>query len=95
MDRPQLVDGTGSVLIDGTTPTSKARITVAPGDVVKTLVNASNYCGPAPTPAVSVAFVLSDGGRIVATSFSPTDVTVPPCNGYGSGSSIGMKPWAH
>lgn len=92
--RPQLVDGTGAVLIDGVTPTSKALVTVAPGDVVKTLVSDSNYCGPDPIPPVSVAFVLGGGGRIVATPFSPTDATVPPCNGAGSGSSIGMHPWA-
>ena len=88
MDKPQLVDGTGSVLIDGSTPTGKTRITVAPGDVVKTLVDASNYCGPAPAPPVSVAFVLSGGGRIVATPFSATDATIPPCNGAGSPASI-------
>ena len=95
MDKPQLVDGSGSVLIDGVAPTSKTLVTVAPGDVVGTLVSASNYCGPAPTAPVSVAFVMSGGGRIVATPFSPTDATVPPCNGAGSGASIGMHPWAH
>ena len=95
MDRPQLVDGAGSVLIDGPTPTSKTLVTVAPGDVVKTMVSASNYCGPAASPPVSVAFVLSGGGRIVATPFSPTDATVPPCNGAGSRASISMHPWAH
>lgn len=95
MDKPQLVDGKGSVLIDGSTPTSKALLTVAPGDVLKTLVSDSNYCGPNPMPPVSVAFVQSGGGRIVATPFSPTDATVPPCNGPGSGAAIDMHPWAH
>ncbi len=92
--RPQLVDGKGSVLIDGVAPTSQAIVSVAPGDVVKTLVSDSNYCGPAPAAPVSVAFVLSNGGRVVATPISPTDTTVPPCNGAGSGSSISMHPWA-
>ena len=95
MDRPQLVDGAGSVLIDGSTPTSKTLVTVAPGDVVKTMVSASNYCGPAASAPVSVAFVFSGGGRIVATPFSPTDTTVPPCNGAGSRASISMHPWTH
>jgi len=95
MDKPQLVDGKGAVLIDGSTPTSKALVTVAPGDVLKTLVEDSNYCGPDPMPPVSVAFVQSGGGRIVATPFSPTDATVPPCNGPGSPASIDMHPWAH
>lgn len=95
MDKPQLVDGKGSVLIDGAGPTSKALVTVAPGDVLNTLVEDSNYCGPDPMPPVSVAFVQSDGARIVATPFSPTDATVPPCNGPGSPASIDMHPWAH
>ena len=94
MDRPQLVDGAGSVLIDGSTPTGKTLVMMAPGDVVRTMVSASNYCGPAASPPVSVAFVMSGGGRIVATPFSPTDATVPPCNGAGSRSSISMHPWA-
>ena len=93
--RPRLVDGAGAVLIDGVAPTSKTLVTVAPGDVVKTMVSDSNYCGQVPIPPVSVAFVLDGGGRIVATPFSPTDATVPPCNGAGSGASIGMHPWAH
>ncbi len=94
MDKPQLVDGKGSVLINGQTPSSTAVVTVAPGGVLKTLVRDSNYCGPNPTPPVSVAFVQSGDGRIVATPFSPTDATVPPCNGAGSGASIDMHPWA-
>jgi len=31
MDKPQLVDGTGSVLIDGVNPTSTTRVSVTPG----------------------------------------------------------------
>ena len=89
------MDGAGSVLIDGPNPTAKTLITVAPGDVVTTQVSDSNYCGPAPSPPVSVAFVLGGGGRVVATPFSPTDATVPPCNGPGSAASISMHPWAH
>ena len=46
-------------------------------------------------PPVSVAFVLTGGGRIVATPFSPTDATLPPCNGApGSAGDIEMQPWA-
>jgi hypothetical protein len=95
LDKPQLVDGKGSVLIDGQTPSSTAVVTVAPGDVVTTLVQDNNYCGPNPAPPVSVAFVQSGGGRFVATPVSPTDTTVPPCNGAGQPASIDMHPWAH
>ena len=95
MARPQLVDGRGSVLIDGTSPSTSGSLTVVPGGRLKTLVQDGNYCGPAPVPPVSVAFVLTGGGRIVATPFSPTDATVPPCNGApGSAGDIEMQPWA-
>jgi len=96
LDRPQLVDGKGSVLIDGTNPAASATLTIAPGGVLKTLVRASNYCGPNPVAPTSVAFVLAgNAGRLVATPVSPTDATVPPCNGDpGSAGSIDMQPWA-
>jgi hypothetical protein len=94
MEKPQLVDGNGSVLINGVAPASSKALTLAPGAVLKTLVQDANYCGPQPVAPVSVAFVLSDGGRFVATPFSPTDATVPPCNGAGSAADIEMQPWA-
>jgi hypothetical protein len=95
MARPQLVDGRGSVLIDGTDPGPSKTLTLAPGDVVTTFVQDANYCGPDPVPPVSVAFVLDKGGRFVATPLSPTDATVPPCNGApGSKGDIEMQPWA-
>jgi hypothetical protein len=94
VEKPQLVDGNGSVLIDGTAPASSRALTMAPGAVLKTLVQDSNYCGPEPVAPVSVAFVLTDGGRFVATPFSPTDATVPPCMGGGSAAVIEMQPWA-
>jgi len=95
MDKPQLVDGNGSVLIDGVSPSASKRLAVAPGDVLKTLVDVDNYCGPDPVAPVSIAFVQSGGGRYLATPFSPTDATVPPCNGApGSAGNIGMHDWA-
>ena len=96
VERPQLVDGHGSVLINGAAPASGDPIlTVAPGEVLKTLVQDGNYCGPTPAAPVTVAFVLASGGRFVATPVSPTDATVPPCNGPGSPADISMQPWAH
>ena len=94
MARPQLVDGRGSVLIEGANAPASGLISVAPGGVLTTLVQDGNYCGPAPQPPVSVAFVLKDGGRIVAHPLSPTDATLPPCNGPGSPADIEMQPWA-
>jgi len=94
LEQPQLLDGTGSVLVEGVAPKSTTLVTIAPAGVVRTLVSDTNYCGPAPVPPVTVAFVLTGGSRIVATPFTPTDATVPPCNGAGSPASISMHPWA-
>lgn len=92
--RPQLVDGTAAVLIDGPAPGSSGQITLAPGAVVKTLVAAGNWCKPAPQPPVSVAFVFADGQRVIADPLSPNDATMPPCNGAGVPATIAMHPWA-
>ena len=95
MAKPQLVDGAGTILIDGSDPTDSKVLTLAAAEVVTTLVQAGNYCGPAPEPPVSVAFVLRDGGRVVASPVSPTDATVPPCLGAaGSPGDIEMHPWS-
>jgi hypothetical protein len=95
MQRPQLVDGGGAVLIDGSNPTTTDTITVGPGEKLTTLVQDSNYCGPDPTAPVTIKFVLRDGRAIEAAPQSPTDATVPPCNGAGAPSHIEMHPWAH
>jgi len=97
LDQPQLVDGPGAVLINGAVPAASSFRTLTPGAVLKTLVEDSNYCGPAPVAPVSVAFVYPGGaGRFVATPLSPTDTSgVPPCFGApGSAGSITMQPWA-
>jgi Protein of unknown function (DUF4232) len=92
--RPQLVNGDGGVLIDGRSPASGDQITVAPGAALNTLVEAGNYCKPAPPPPVSVAFVFRDGGRVVAQPVDPADATLPPCLGPTQPATIDMHPWA-
>ena len=52
--RPQLVDGSGGVLIDGTS-TSGSSLTLKPGGTATTLVDAANYCGPTPVGAGRVS----------------------------------------
>jgi hypothetical protein len=95
MAKPRLVSGRGAVLIDGKTPRKPAVVAFASGAVVRTLVDASNYCGADPELPVSVAFVTTYEALFVATALSPTDATVPPCNGApGSAGSIAMHPWA-
>jgi hypothetical protein len=92
--RPQLVDGNGTVLIDSANPPASKTVLVNPGDVLTTLVQAGNYCGPAPARWVSVAFLLSSGGLIVASPATPTDMTVPPCLGSSQPATIEMQPLA-
>ncbi len=97
LDRPQLVDAHGAVLIDGAAPGASATLTLLAGAVLKTSVSAANYCGPTPVAPVSLAFVFPDGSvRFVATALSPTDTNgVPPCNGApGSLGTISMAAWA-
>jgi hypothetical protein len=96
LDRPQLVDGHGSVIVDGTEPAASAFLVMTPGSVLTTLVDDDNYCGPAPNAPVTVAFIYPGGvGRFVATPFSPTDLSgVPPCNGPGVSATVTMLPWA-
>ena len=92
--RLQLVDGAGMVLIDGAEPTHATFLMVAPGAVLTTLVEASNYCGRAPTPRVTVNFLLGNELLFLATPLTASDGTLPPCNGPGSPASIQMQPWS-
>jgi hypothetical protein len=96
LDRPQLIDGHGAVLLDGTEPGTSDQLAMPPGSVVAANVDASNYCGPAPAPPVSVAFVLPGGAdRFVAAPLSPTDTAgLPPCFGSpGDPGVITMTGW--
>lgn len=94
MAKPQLVDGSGAVLLNGKNPSSNEQLAIAPGDVLSALVSASNYCQSAPKPPVTVAFILSSGDRILATPESPDDATTPPCLGAGQPGTIEMRPWS-
>jgi hypothetical protein len=96
-DRPQLVGGDGTILIEGIVDSSLQLRSLAAGQTVTTLVQDGNYCGATPVAPVTVAFVLSSGaGRIVAAPVSATDTEgVPPCSGpAGSAGTIEMQNWA-
>jgi hypothetical protein len=99
IDQVQLVDGSGSILINGPVATidGLGMLNLAAGDVVSTLVQDGNYCRQDPIAPVTVAFVLPGGaGRVVATPVSPTDLEgVPPCSSsIGSPGDIEMHPWS-
>jgi Protein of unknown function (DUF4232) len=94
LPQPWLADGKGHALITGKAGTGTP-IEIAPGDVLHTLVQAGNYCGPDPVAPVTVAF--NQGEAVfVATALSPNDLSgVPPCNGTaGPKDDIAMHPWA-
>ena len=95
IERPQLVDGSGTVLIDGDDPTDPGSITLASGETVTTMVDDANYCGPAAVAPVTVAFLFNTGDRLVAEAKSPTDMTgLPDCLGPGGPGMITMHRWA-
>ena len=71
-------------------------VIIGPGDVLHTLVQVGNYCGPGPDAPVTVAFTQSDGAVYVATPLTLDDLSgVPPCNGeQGPKDDIQMQPWS-
>ncbi len=94
--QPQLVDGTGRVLIDGDGVAPGGSVLLEAGSTLSAAVDTSNYCGDPPVAPVTVAIALPGTDiRIVAAPFAPDDVTgVPPCNGApGSPGSIELRAW--
>lgn len=95
LERPQLVDGNDTVLIDGSNPVHSTSITLASGEAVSTMVDDANYCGPTPKAPVTVAFVFSGGQQLVASPRSAVDTFgAPDCMGSSVGGDITMHPWA-
>jgi len=94
LTRPELLDGTNRVLLEGAKPGAAKQLTLAPGKSLGSMAQAGNYCGPMPAAPVTVAIVLADGQRVIGTPVTATDVTgVPPCNGAGSPGYIEMQAW--
>jgi hypothetical protein len=92
--RPQLVDGTGAVLIDGTAASGGTHVKLAAGARLTTMAEDGNYCGPTPVAPITVAFLLDGGQQVVAAPVSPTDTTgLAPCMGSGSPADITMHAW--
>lgn len=94
LPQPWLADGHGTPMLTGKAGAGTP-ITFAAGQVLRTLVQVGNYCGPEPAAPVTVAFTQHDA-TFVATALSPTDLSgVPPCNGEaGPANDIAMHPWA-
>ncbi len=91
--RVLLVDGTGKVLIDSGPSASDEIATLAPFARATTLVAVGNWCGPTPPAPIRVTFAFSGGARLIAAPASPTDLSLPPCNGPSQPATISMRPW--
>jgi len=100
----RLVDANDVVLLDSATagPSGQAHVApsdpsfeLAPGGLLRTEVQASNYCGPDPTLPIHIVFDLPAGGGKVnvttALGYS-SDEGVPPCMGSTAG-TIAMNGW--
>jgi hypothetical protein len=90
---PQLVDGAGTVLAQGTGSAGGRELTLQPGDIRTSEVDVANVCTTPVVAPVSIAYDLGGGRRVVSRPLKETDATVPPCNGPGQPASIAMKAW--
>jgi hypothetical protein len=90
----RLIDGTGRILAGPAQPGGGSTLTVQPGEKLSTLVDASNVCGAPPAPPVTLEFEIQASHWLRANPVSPTDATVPPCNGPNQPSEIQMHDWA-
>jgi Protein of unknown function (DUF4232) len=92
--KPELVDGTGKVLIAGASAAGGTALTVRAGASLSSMAQDGNYCGPAPVAPITVAIVLPGGERVVAAPVSPTDTMgLPPCMGSAGAAYIQMHAW--
>jgi hypothetical protein len=89
--KPQLLDGNGTLLVDGTP--SGVAATMASGATLQTLVEVNNYCGAAPVAPVTIGLVLTGRDRFRLAPRTPNDATVPPCNGASLPARMEMHPW--
>ena len=90
----RLIDGSGRVLAQIVNPDTGATIALAVGDIVTTDASVSNVCGQPPTPPVTIQLDLGAHGVVTARPLSPTDATVPPCNGPTQPSEMSIHPWS-
>lgn len=91
----QLIDGTGRVLAETPAPASDSRlVSIEPGQRATAMASVSNVCGAPPVAPVTIRLDLATNGVVDARPASPTDTTVPPCNGPGQPSLMSMQEWA-
>jgi hypothetical protein len=91
----ELVDATRMPLLSGKAMTHWTWVQIGAGQILTTLVDASNYCGAPAEEPVSLDFAFPIGAHVHATPASDpsSDSGVPPCNGAGQPAHIEMQPW--
>lgn len=90
----QLIDGTGRVLAQTGAATSGSRlVSIEPGQRVTTMASVANVCGAPPVAPVTIRLDLGTNGVVDARPVSPTDTTVPPCNGPSQPSQMSIQGW--
>ena len=90
MAQPQLVESHGAVLINGAVPATSALLTVGAGGLLKTLVQAGNYCGPA-EPALVVPLVPGPMIPLPATNSAVSSPLAQPMTVAGVGLCLGRR----
>lgn len=95
LDLVQMVDKNGVTMIAGPAPSPSAVLFLDLGGVLKTTIQAHNFCGGVPVEPVTVEFVLPAGvGTLKAKPLatSPGSI-IPTCFQGGVPGSISMTEW--
>jgi hypothetical protein len=90
----QLIDAGGRVLAETGAARGGSTMTVHAGETVTTQASVANVCGAPPTPPVTIRFDFGTAGIVTARPASPTDDTVPPCNGPSQPSDMSIHEWS-
>jgi hypothetical protein len=90
----RLIDASGRVLAQVVNPDNGDRIELAVGDIASTASSVSNVCGEPPKAPITIQLDLGPKGVVTARPLSPTDATVPPCNGPTQPSDMSIHPWS-
>ncbi len=95
LDEVKLVDKNGVVMIASGAPGVSALLFLNVGAVLKTTIQARNYCGPTPVQPATVEFVLPGGVGTVRAKPLATNpgAIVPSCFQNGIAASLSMSAW--
>lgn len=94
LDRVKMVDKNGVALITAPAPGASALLFLNVGAVLRTTIQARNFCGGVPVEPVTVEFVEPSGAIVRATPLATNPGSiVPSCFQGGVAASISMSGW--